>query len=66
MTNRGTPALAAALICFVIFFSNVTAGAFGMGVFFGDVAEMLLLVAATVFFVIGILAREESAKNGKN
>ncbi len=62
MIGLGTPALAAAAICFVIFFGNVAAGAAGVGVFMGDVAEMLSLVAASIFFVIGVLAREAEAR----
>lgn len=71
MTGRGTPALIAALICFVIYFGNVAAGAAGVGIFLGDVAEMLMLLAASVLFVAGVLMREaaverESAGNGND
>ncbi len=65
MIGLGTPALAAAAICFAIFFGNVAMGAAGMGVFLGDVAEMLSLVAASVFFVIGVLAREAAARESR-
>ena len=61
MTGPGTPALTAALICFAIFFGNVSAGAAGAGVFLGDVAEMLMLLATSVLFVFGVLAREAAA-----
>jgi hypothetical protein len=64
MIGLGTPALVASLIFFAIFFGNVAIGAAGMGVFLGDVAEMLMLVAASVLFVVGILAREASARDG--
>jgi len=66
MTSQGTPALVAALICFVIYFGNVAAGAAGAGVLLGDVAEMLMLLAASVLFVAGVLMREASAQKGGN
>jgi len=58
MMGRGGPALAAALILFIVFFGNVALGAAGVGVLFGDVAEMLTLFAACALFVAGVLARE--------
>ncbi len=64
MTGPGTPALAAALICFALYFGNVMLGAVGTGVLLGDVAEMLMLLVAVVLFVIGILAREALEKSG--
>lgn len=63
MNRPGNLALAAALACFAIFFANVLAGAFGSGVFFRDVPEMLLLFASCVFFVVAILAREAEARS---
>ena len=48
-------------IIFAVFFSNVVAGATGMGVFLSDVGEMLTLLAACVCFVVAILAHERSA-----
>jgi hypothetical protein len=63
MIGFGTPALVASLICFLIFFGNVAVGAAGIGAYLGDIAEMLMLVAASVFFVIGILAREASVQD---
>lgn len=63
MSRSGAFPLIAALTCFAIYFGNVTAGAAGVGVFFGDVAEMLMLLATSVLFVIGVLAREASARN---
>ena len=48
MSRSGTFPLIAALLCFAIFFGNVAAGAAGLGVFLGDVAEMLMLLASTV------------------
>ncbi len=61
MQTGGVP-LGAALICFLIYFGNVAMGAAGLGAPLGDVAEMLTLFAATIFFVIGILMREAAAK----
>ena len=66
MTGPGTPALTAALICFAIFFGNVSAGAAGAGVFLGDVAELLTLLAASVLFVVGVLGRETAARSDKD
>jgi ABC-type polysaccharide/polyol phosphate export permease len=64
MSRPGNVALLAALACFAVYFANVLAGAFGSGVLFRDVTEMLLLLASCVFFVIGILAREAAARPG--
>lgn len=61
MTNTGTVALLGALICFAIFFANVAMGAAGMGVFMGDLTSMLMLFAASILFVVGILNREMEA-----
>lgn len=63
MRGQKITAFVASLALFVIFFSNVAAGAAGVGVFLGDVAEMLMLLASAVLFVIGILLREASARN---
>jgi len=63
MTRRGNLPLMLALVLFVAFFANVAAGAAGLGVYLGDVAEMLTLFASSVFFVIGILLREADARN---
>ena len=60
MTNIGTWALSAAGLLFIGFFANVTAGAMGIGVFLGDVPEMLTLFAAVICFVIGVLIKEKS------
>ena len=64
MTGAGRLALSGALICFVLFFGNVAMGAAGRGVFLGDVAEMLLLFAASALFVVGVLIREARDRNG--
>lgn len=49
-------------IIFVVFFSNVVAGAAGLGVFLSDVEEMLTLLAACICFVVAMLAYERSAR----
>lgn len=48
---------------FVAFFANVAMGAFGNGGVLGDVGEMLVLFAASILFVAGILKREADYKN---
>ena len=58
MLARGRPALIAALACFLVFFANVAVGAAGRPVFLGDVLEMLVLFAAVLLFVAGVLVRE--------
>jgi hypothetical protein len=63
VARPGSLALAAAAICFTIYFANVVAGAFGLGVFMSDLFEMLTLLAATVFFVVAILAREAATQS---
>lgn len=55
--------MAIAAFLFVVFFTNVAMGAFGGGVFLGDVPEMLLLASSAVFFVAAILKAEASAKD---
>lgn len=47
---------------FIIFFTNVAFGAFASGGFLGDVQEMLVLLAASILFVAGILKRETDQK----
>ncbi|MCY6381601.1 hypothetical protein [Hoeflea prorocentri] len=57
--------LYASLIVFVIYFVNVAMGAFGGQTFLGDVGEMLVLFAASILFVVGIL-QEEAARKVKD
>ena len=59
MTTKNIPVLATCVVFFV-FFSNVVAGAAGIGVFLSDVGEMLTLFAACVCFVVAMLAYERS------
>ena len=59
--------LIASFIVFVIYFSNVALGAFADNAFLGDIGEMLVLIGATVLFVIAILQKEAArdASGGK-
>ena len=50
-------------IIFLVFFSNVVAGAAGAGVFLSDIGEMLTLFAACICFVVAMLAHERSASD---
>ena len=54
--------LTAAIIVFAIYFTNVALGAFAGSAFMGDVAEMLVLFAASILFVIAILQKEADRK----
>ncbi len=52
-----------AVVLFVLYFLNVSLGAFGTAAFLGDVSEMLLLAVSGLFFVVTILKREATAKD---
>ena len=54
--------LAVPCLIFVVFFSNVIAGAAGLGVFLSDLGEMLTLLAACTSFVIATLYMERAEK----
>lgn len=54
--------LAASIIVFVIYFTNVALGAFAGSAFLGDVGEMLVLFAASILFVVAILKKEADRK----
>lgn len=54
--------LTASIIVFVIYFANVSLGAFAGSAFLGDVGEMLVLFAASILFVVAILKREAERK----
>lgn len=54
--------LAASIIVFVVYFTNVALGAFAGSVFWGDVGEMLVLFAAVILFVVAILQKEADRK----
>ena len=66
MLTNGIAALLGALIVFALFFTNVALGAARAGAFAGDVAEMLMLLASAVLFVVGVLQREAKFKKTKN
>ncbi|WP_419909938.1 hypothetical protein [Hoeflea sp.] len=55
--------LLASVALFVIFFANVLVGAVTGSPIFGDVAEMLVLFAASILFVAAILRSEADARN---
>lgn len=50
--------LAASIVVFGIYFTNVALGAFAGRAFLGDVGEMLVLFAASILFVVAILQKE--------
>lgn len=58
------PLLIAALF-FAVFVTNVVLGSAGRQVFLSDVQEMLVLMAASVAFVVAILKREAQARQHK-
>lgn len=55
--------LAASFIVFAIYFANVVLGAFASSAFLGDVGEMLVLLAASILFVVAILQKEADHKD---
>ncbi|WP_223424615.1 hypothetical protein [Tateyamaria pelophila] len=57
--------LTASAIVFAIYFANVVLGAFAGAAFLGDVGEMLVLIAATILFVIAILKKEAERNERK-
>ena len=62
--RNGRIALVAALICFLVFFASVAAGAAGLGAVFDDVPEMLTLFLAVFLFVAGVLMLEAAEYRG--
>lgn len=58
--------LLGSLVLFVIFFSNVALSAAGMGGYFGDITEMLILFSSSILFVAGVLIREFNEKSLNN
>jgi len=55
--------LAASFIVFAIYFANVALGAFASSAFLGDVGEMLVLLVASILFVVAILQKEADHKD---
>lgn len=54
-------ALAVAIALFSVFVANLVLGSVSNAAFLGNVGEMLVLLGASVAFVVGILAREAAA-----
>lgn len=55
-------ALAISVILFLVYVANVVLGAMTAAPLLSDVSEMLVLFAASIFFVAAILRREAAAK----
>ncbi|MEM6665210.1 MAG: hypothetical protein AAF638_02275 [Pseudomonadota bacterium] len=49
---------------FAVFFANVALGASDQPKFLGDVGEMIVLLAVTIFFVSGVLLKEAERRDG--
>ncbi len=70
--TRGRAALVCALLLTAIFGANVAEGKLTNTAFMSDVAEAIVLFAASIFFVIGVLHLEGAANqagengNGRN
>ena len=60
--------LIASAFVFVLYFANVSLGAFMGSAVLGDVGEMLMLFVATILFVVAILKKEteRNAQSGKD
>lgn len=54
-------ALIVAFVLLMVFVANVVMGSTSNAAFLGSVGEMLVLLAASVAFVVAILAREAAA-----
>ncbi|MEP3276857.1 MAG: hypothetical protein ABJN26_13590 [Stappiaceae bacterium] len=55
--------LAASIVVFALYFTNVALGAFAGSAVLGDVGEMLVLLVASILFVVAILQKEAERKN---
>jgi hypothetical protein len=55
--------LAASIIVFMLYFANVSLGAFAGAALLGDVGEMLVLFTASILFVVAILKAEADRKD---
>ena len=62
MTKPSVMTLLAAGALFVVFFANVAIGAFGSKPVFGDIPEMLILFASSIFFAVSVLLFEAEDK----
>lgn len=54
---------AASAIVFAIYFANVALGAYARAAFLEDVGEMLVLLTASILFVVAILQKEADHKD---
>jgi hypothetical protein len=54
--------LAASIVVFALFFTNVALGAFADSAILGDVGEMVILFSASILFVVAILQSEAVRK----
>lgn len=69
---RGRWALLGAFVLTMVFGANVASGKINNAAFMGDVAEAIVLFAASIFFVIGVICMEDAANqalendNGRN
>ena len=60
--SRITLTISVPCLIFAVYFANVVAGAYGLGVFLSDLWEMLTLFAACIAFVIATLYLERTEK----
>lgn len=58
--------LAVSSVLTAVFVLNVALGASGSGTFLSDVQEMMVLLAASIAFVIAILRREAQARGQRD
>ncbi|XWN32608.1 MAG: hypothetical protein ROR55_05745 [Devosia sp.] len=65
MAKLGSTVLVIALLLFTAFFANVLAGALRWGEVLNDKSQLLLLLATSVTFVVGILMKEAAARENK-
>lgn len=57
--------LIAAAVVFTAYFANVALGAFADSAVLGDLGEMIVLFAASILFVVGIIRAEAKRKSEK-
>lgn len=58
--------VSASIALFLVFIANILAGALGDSQFLGETGEMLVLVGASLTFVIVMLKQEANSKNKNN
>ena len=59
-------ALALSILSLAAFTANVALGASGVGAPLSDVGEMLVLLAASTFFVVAILKKEADRRDNSD